>query len=399
MDTANFDFTFGDRRLIGQQHTRDQLTRILTSGRISHAYLFSGPVGVGKTAFALAFAEMINGIDHLTNLRGHALSKKSSWFNHPDIHVFLPIPSSVSIEELRKRLKLLAEDPYEIVNFSLRPSLTDADASKNRQAFYAIDYFRDEIRPAAFLKPNEGRRSVIIITNVEKMRAEASNAFLKLLEEPSDDLMFILTTDNPDSLLPTSISRCQHLQFSPLSVREIEKGLVENEELDPDDAQYLARISGGNYAMTRFYDVASLKARRGELIDFLRLSYSAKAPDLIKMIQNWQSDLNIEGQVALLNMLEMLLRDLLVYRSTENRELITNLDQLEVIKNFTAKMKDARLEDMIEEVNRCRPLIYRNVQFKLVFTALALRMHNLMKGYDPYIAGNEPWKHIPAFVE
>ena len=117
------------------------------------------------------------------------------------------------------------------------------------------------------------------------------------------------------------------------------------------------------------------------------------------MIQNWQSDLNIEGQIALLNMLEMLLRDLLVYRSTQNRELITNLDQLEVIKNFTAKLQDARLEDMIEQVNKCRPLIYQNVQFKLVFTSLALRLHNLMKGYDPFIAENQQWKHIPAFVE
>jgi len=399
VDYSNLDFNFGDRRLVGQQRSRNHIQRILQSDRISHSYLFTGPPGIGKTAFSLAFAEAVNGIDHLTDLKGQAVSKKSSWFSHPDIHVFLPIPSSVTIDELKERLELLAEDPYEVVNFSLRPTLSDEVASKNRQAFYSIDYFRDEIKPAAYLKPNEGRRSVIIMTNVETMRAATANAFLKMLEEPSQNVMFILTTDNPDALLPTIISRCHIIRLNPLSSGEIEQGLIHNDGLDKDSARYLARVSGGNYAMTRFYDVGTLKARREEIVNYLRYAYGHDVRNILDTTQKWHGDLNIEGQIAVINVLEMFIRDIMVYRSTENADLVTNADQLDVIQKFCESLSDARLDDMIDQVNACRPLLYQNVQAKIIFTVLALRLSSLMRGYDPFIPENENWKHLPAFVQ
>jgi len=390
-------FDFGDRRLVGQQFAREQIKRIINSGRISHAYLFSGPPGVGKTAFALAFAELINGIDNLTNIGDQAFSKKSSWFTHPDIHVFLPVPTSVSVEELRNRLELLREDPYEVVDFSLRPSLTNEDSTKNKRAFYPIDYFRDEIRPTAYYKPNEGRKTVVIMTGIDNMRKEAANAFLKLLEEPSKDLMFILTTDHTEALLPTIISRCQHIQLTPLKTKEIEQALIEQDELPQDDAAYLARVSGGNYAMTRFFDVGTLKKTREEIIEYLRYAYVQDAVNIIETSQNWQSQQNLEGQIAILNVMEVFLRDLLVYRSTQKKDLITNADQLDVIKKFCETLNKARLQDMIARLNECKPMIYQHVQPKLIFTALALRFSNLMRGMAPVISETDSWKHLPAF--
>lgn len=388
---------FGDRRLVGQSFAREQIKRIVQSERISHAYLFSGPAGIGKTAFALAFAELINGVDHLTNLGKHTFSKKSSWFTHPDIHVFLPVPTKVSVEELRERLELLQKDPYEIVDFSLRPSITNEDSTKNKLAFYPIKYFRTEIRPKAFLKPNEGSKTIVIMTGIESMRKEAANAFLKLLEEPSKNLMFLLTTDHPEALLPTIISRCQHIQMSPLKTQEIEKALINHDGLSPDDAAYLARVSGGNYAMTRFFDVNTLKETRQETIEFLRFAYSQDAVQISQTVQDWQSQLNREGQIAVLNVLEVFIRDLMIYASTHNESLITNADQLKVIQNFCDTLGDARLQEMIEEVNKAKPMIYQNVQPKLVFTVLALRFSNLIRNTNTEITNDEPWKHLPAF--
>lgn len=395
----NLTFNFGDRRLVGQQFAREQIERIVQSGRISHSYLFLGPPGIGKTAFALAFAELINGVNHLTNIGDQAFSKKSSWFTHPDIHVFLPVPTDVSVEELRNRLELLREDPYEIVDFSLRPSLTNEDSTKNKRAFYPIDYFREEIRPAAYYKPNEGHKTVIIMTGIESMKKEAANSFLKLLEEPAEDLMFLLTTDNTEALLPTIISRCQHLQLSPLKTGEIEKALIEQDGVPKQEASYLARVSGGNYAMTRFFDVDTLKKTRQEIIEYLRYSYSQDAVNIIQTSLDWQSQQNLEGQIAILNVIEVFLRDLLVYRSTGKKELVTNADQIDVIQKFCETLGDARLEEMIEQVNECKPMIYQNVQPKLVFTSLALRFSDLMRDRDPVITKQDSWKHLPAFSE
>ncbi|WP_445664766.1 DNA polymerase III subunit [Fodinibius sp. AD559] len=399
IDYKDLTFNFGDRRLVGQDFAREQIKRIIHSGRISHSYLFSGPPGIGKTAFALAFAELINGVDHLTDLGDQAFSKKSSWFTHPDIHVFLPVPTDVSVEELRERLELLREDPYEIVDFSLRPSLTNEESTKNKRAFYPIDYFREEVRPAAYYKPNEGQKTVIIMTGIESMKKEAANSFLKLLEEPAEDLIFLLTTDNTEALLPTIISRCQHIQLSPLKTKEIEQALIEQDGVDKNEAAYLARVSGGNYAMTRFFDVDTLKSTREVIIDYLRYSYSQDAVNITQAAQDWQSQENLEGQIAILNVMEVFLRDLLVYRSTEKKELITNADQLDVIQKFCETMTDARLEEMIEQVNKCKPMVYRNVQPKLIFTSLAFRFSSLMRGNDPVINKQDSWKHLPAFAE
>lgn len=398
-DYENLTFNFGDQRLVGQQFAKEQIKRIVHSGRISHSYLFSGPPGIGKTAFALAFAELINGVDHLTDLGNQAFSKKSSWFTHPDIHVFLPVPTSVSVEELRSRLELLRDDPYEIVDFSLRPSLTDEESTKNKRAFYPIDYFREEIRPTAYLKPNEGRKTVVIMTGIESMKKEAANAFLKLLEEPSEDLMFLLTTDHTEALLPTIISRCQHIQLSPLKTEQIEQALIQQDGLPEQDASYLARVSGGNYAMTRFFDVDTLKKTREEIIEYLRYAYVQDAVNITETAQDWQSGQNLEGQIAVLNVMEVFLRDLLVYRSTRKKELITNADQLDVIQKFCETLGEARLEEMIAQVNECKPMVYRNVQPKLIFTALALRFSRLMRDQDPEISREDSWKHLPAFSE
>ncbi|MGN8224088.1 DNA polymerase III subunit [Gracilimonas sp. BCB1] len=389
---------FGNRRIIGQSRAKEQVERMLASDRISHAYLLSGPSGVGKTAFALAFAEAINGIDHLSDLGEYKASKKSSWFTHPDIHVFIPKPTSAKTEELRDRLELLAKDPYEIIDFSQRPSLDD-DSSKNLQAFYPIDYFRDDIRPIAKLKPNEGNRVVIILTHVETMRKETANAFLKLLEEPSDRLMFILTTESYESLLPTITSRCQHIPLGALKDREVEQGLIDVDGVDPDAAAYLARVSNGNYAMTRFFDVSRLKENRESVVEYLRMAFSQDANGLSTLVQDWQSSQNIEGLIAMTNLIEMYIRDLMVYRETGNKKFITNIDQLDSIQKFVKALDDARLEEMITHLDEFRPALRQNVNPKLIFIVLALRFSTLMRGLDPIIPDDENWKHVPAFVE
>lgn len=393
------NISFGNNRLIGQQRAKRQIERMLSSERVSHAYLISGAPGVGKTAFALAFAEAMNGVNNISELGDYKASKKSSWFSHPDIHVFIPMPTSAKIGDLRERLELLAKDPYEIINFSQRPSLNDDSSSKNLQAFYPIDYFRDEIRPIAKLRPNEGDRVVIIMTQVETMRKETANAFLKILEEPSDRLMFILTTESYENLLPTITSRCQHIPLGTLTQQEVEQGLIEIDHIPSDDAAYLARVSNGNYAATRFFDIKRLKQNREEVVQFLRLSYSQDAFALSKLSQDWQSSNNIEGIIAITNLLEMYVRDLMVYRETKNESLITNVDQIDSIKKFVGSLDDAKLDSMISHINECRPMLRQNVSAKLIFVVLSFRFSALMRGLDPHIPENENWKHLPAFVE
>src|SRR5690625_550950 len=393
------EIQFGNRRLVGQQNAREQISRIIASKRTGHAYLFSGPKGSGKMAFVLAFAEVINGIDHFTDLKGGAFSKKSSWFHHPDIHVFFPIPKNTSQSEIQARIGLLHKDPYEIIDFSLRPVITEPGSSKNLQAFYPIDYYNQEIRPATFYKPNEGRKTVVILSDIETMRKEAVNAFLKLLEEPSENVMFILTSSRPEQLLPTIISRCQEIRLQALSSGDIEEGLTRYDGISREDAAYLARISDGSYSLARFYDIDELRQTREELVDFLRFSYTQDARSLTDLITTWQKRLNRESQIGLCNTLEQVLRDILVYRETAEQKLITNISQIAVIRRFSDSMKQARLEEMIEHLQHLKQLLYQNILFKPVMTALSFRFFALMRGEVPYIPKQDAWRHLPAFSD
>lgn len=397
MNFNNLDISFGDRRLVGQKKAISQIEKILQSGRLSHSYLITGPEGSGKTAFALALAEIINGIDNYTNLKGSAHSKKSSWYTHPDIHVFLPLPSKVGHEELTARLKLLSDDPYEIVDFTMRPVLTETESSKNLLAFYSISYYHEEIRPCTVYKPNEGDKTVIVITGIDTMKKESANAFLKLLEEPSDNILFILTASKTDQLLPTITSRCQQIRLQTLSTDEVASGLIKYDKQDEETAHFLARLSGGNYSLSRFFDPESLQKNRLELIDFLRYSYTQDVPELLAIIQHWNSSLSRENQIALCNSMEHFLRDLMVYRDTGSEELIINIDQMDVIKKFCSSMNEARLTEMIDHLQHLKDLLYQNVQLKFIFTALSIRFSHLMRGMDNPIPKDKHWQHMPAY--
>lgn len=391
--------SFGDRRLVGQTKAKHQIEQILLSGRLAHSYLITGPNGTGKTAFALALAEAVNGVSHLTDLKELAVSKKSSWFTHPDIHVFIPLPSTMGTNELKSRIELLSKDPYEIIDFTLRPALSDSDSSKNRRAFYPIDYYHEEIRPKSVYKPNEGRRTVIVLTNVDTMRKEAANAFLKLLEEPSGNILFILTASKPDQLLPTIISRCQQIRLNPLTTEEVTEGLIKYDGMQEEDAQLLARLSGGNYSTCRFLELETLQQIRYETVEFLRFSYSQDVPSLLSLINKWNKNLNKENQIALCNSLEQLLRDIMIYGETRRKSLITNIDQFDVIEKFCSTMTEARIEEMIGHVQQVKNLLYQNVQFKYIGAVLSFRFFHLMRGFDPAIDKNNTWKHLPAFIE
>ncbi len=386
----------GSRRLIGQERLRRQMWRILEEDRISHAYLISGQPGSGKKALALAFAEAINGIDHLGEPAPGTLSDRRSWYYHPDIHVYLPLPSNVTRDELRARVELLAEDPYEIVDFAMRPSLTAQDDSKNRRAFYSVDYFNSEVRRAAYLRPNEGRRNIVIITNIESMRKEVVNSFLKLLEEPGEHVMFILTTDHINGLLPTVISRCQLLPCQPLHPDEIYDGLITFDGMAESDARFLSRIAGGNYSYTRFYDLETLDANREDIIRFLRVSYKMDVGRILDISQKWQTEYNKEGQLAIINMIEMFLRDIALYSAGADESLITNSDRIDVIRKFCSSLKDARIENMLETLQEARSLLSQNVQPRLLFTVMANRFSAWMRGSDAAVNSAEEWKHMPA---
>ena len=367
--------------VLDQQRVVDALRRAIDGDRVAHAYLFYGPDGAGKRAVALAFAQALQCEQEGSAVCGQCTAcRKVHRLVHPDVHVLLPQPSDADADDVAERLQRLAAHPYAAVDFVRRPSLTDATASSNKQAFYSVGRIHEELRRPMSYRPLEGRYKVVVLTDAEMMRVEAANAFLKLLEEPGARTVFVLTTSRPDRLLPTILSRCQRLRFDPLPAETIEHALVHRDGMAPDVAATLARMADGSYMRAlALAENEDLMENRGRVVTFMRLAYVRRQGELADLVE----EMNKMGRERVKGILRLMLswiRDLMLYGTMADPATLVNVDQAEAIRKFVDNVPDADLEAMVRLVEEAMELVERNVQIKLVLTALAHALGRAMRG-------------------
>jgi len=212
--------------IIGQEMAVSLLTRALEQGP-SHAYLFSGPPGVGKTEAAVAFAAGLACPDG--GCGSCATCRRVQEGLHPDIEIVAPEG-----------------------NFIRKDEITDI----NLHAAY---------------RPYEAKAKVYIFLEADNFNTEAANAFLKTLEEPPGHVHFILVTDRPERLLPTIASRCQMVSFSSVRAPAIADDLSGRLGLRRAEAELLARVAGGNLGYARELATSDgARRQRDVLLDLAR---------------------------------------------------------------------------------------------------------------------------------
>lgn len=197
--------------MAGQKEIVKTIKNSLRNGKTSHAYLFTGPRGVGKTTLARLIAK---GVNCLTN--------------------------EVTDEPCNKCENCLA-----ITNGTFM-DMIEIDAASNR----GIDEIR-QLKEKINYQPVKGRKKIYIIDEVHMLTKEAFNALLKTLEEPPEHVIFILATTEADKILPTIISRCQRYDFKALSMEEMTEKLKfickeEVIEIDEDVFEIIYENSGGS---------------------------------------------------------------------------------------------------------------------------------------------------------
>ncbi|MDD3728952.1 MAG: DNA polymerase III subunit gamma/tau [Candidatus Pacebacteria bacterium] len=197
--------------LIGQEHVVKTITNALLKEAVSHAYLFSGPRGSGKTTIARLLAKALN-----------CHNRKKGEFE--------PCNNCPSCKEIAENRSL---------------DLIEIDAASNR----GIDEIRD-LREGIRFSPAKEKYKVFIIDEAHQLTKEAVNALLKTLEEPPSHAVFILATTEIHKMIPTIISRCQRFDFRKLRMDELIKRLEilskkEGVEIDKDAFNIIAVNSGG----------------------------------------------------------------------------------------------------------------------------------------------------------
>lgn len=365
--------------VIGQSRIKDLLKHSIAGKQLAHAYLFHGIRGIGKQPMAIEFARTLlcerqqpDPCDVCPNCR------KVGSLQHPDVRLVFPLPVGKNEKTGDDPLAALEPEQIDLVReqLSLKAKNLYHQIQIPKANFIKINSVRD-IKRVSSLTSVEGAKKLFLVFDADQMNPEASNSLLKTLEEPTENTLLILTSSGKDKLLPTIISRCQLLQFSPLRDAEVASALETIDGVTSDEALVVAKIAQGSYSVAKELLPTSVLVEREEVLRFLRASLGWKEVSLVEMIDGLASSHDRPAIERWLKLLQSWFRDALMLRTgTEQAESKTSSDQSLV--SFVAKFPHANLEGAIQCVDNYIALVRKNVYLHLILTSLSFDLRKTL---------------------
>ena len=248
------------QRVHGHEAQVEGFRRAVRRGRLAHAYLFTGPAGVGKRLFAGELAKALlcegNTGDELEACDRCPACAQVEAGTHPDFY-----PAARPAESL--------EFPIELMR---------------------------ELCQGFALKSARGRGKVVVIDGADDLNRESANCFLKTLEEPPPRSVLILIGSSPDRQLPTIVSRCQVIRFAPLPPEIVRELLQAQGVEDPALRERLARLSGGSVGEALALAEPQVQEFRRAMLEGL----TRVPPDAVGVAKKWQQLAEGAGKEAAL---------------------------------------------------------------------------------------------------
>lgn len=379
--------------IIGQEEVKERFRRTLTEQRIPHAQLLRGPEGAGKLALAIAYAQYIcceNRSD--TDSCGVCPScVKFSKLAHPDLHFVFPVikpanKSSVICDDFLGEFRnMILEKPY----FSVNDWYAQISGDAKQGMIYANE--SQEIIRKLSLKTYESEYKIMIIWLPEKMNITCANKLLKILEEPPEKTVFLMVSNSPDEILTTILSRTQQINVPKLTDDDIVLTLLKNKELEVSqmEAVNIARISNGNYlkAISILHNSDENKLNLERFIMIMRLAWQVgnrKDHASLKTLKKWADDMAAssvgrERQKDFLAYCQRMVREnfILNIHSPELNYLTS--DEAGFSERFSPFINERNVEDLMSEFSLAERHIEQNVNAKMVFFDLMLKVIMLLK--------------------
>jgi DNA polymerase-3 subunit delta' len=338
--------------LTGNARVKAALKRIMLADRLPGALLFTGEEGIGKKLFALEVARALNcrtPKDHeacgmcsaCVRIRKLNYPQRDDadewaqiiWTDHPDVGLVVAPRRVLRVEQMR------------------------------------------QIEKEANFRPFEGKARVFLIDEADKLNDASANALLKVLEEPPKTSHLILITARPAMLLPTILSRCQMIRFSPLTPDEIETHLVKNNLVDTKTARLRARAAGGSMRRALSGDLVTFTSQRKAMLKVLNaLVLSDDRAQLLRSSEELNEAQYKEEFEERLDVLETLIRDAWMLSLGVETSQLVNEDLSGELNTISQKLDPGRAGDWILQIEDLREQLIVNVNRKITTDSLFLVM-------------------------
>ena len=372
--------------IIGQKDVIERLVKDAQAGTVPHALLFCGPEGTGKLQTAIAFARFLLCRDKGTGTDSCGTCPscvKMDKLVHPDLHFVFPVinksktagRSTVSDDEIVTWRETVLDKQY----FGFEEWLSAIDADNKQASIFVTE--SESIMSKLSLKSVEGGYKIMIIWHAEKMNQQCANSLLKLLEEPPAGTVFILTTDTPEQMLETILSRTQRIDFRRIPEMEIADRLQgPGYQLDAEIAQKIAHLSGGSWL--KAISTLRINTESDEFMDYftqlMRLAYGRRLKDL----KLWADSIAAGGrewQKRFLAYCQRMIRENFIC-NFHNPELnyMTEQERQFSVK-FAPFVNENNIIGLMDTLTDAQRDIEQNVNSKMVFFDLSLKTIMLMK--------------------
>ena len=334
------------RTLTGHTRLLELVARAAARGTLPPSLIFAGPDGVGKRAGALALAQLFN-----CTARGPGAATLQADDEPPDACGECPSCRRIARGVLADVMIVEPGDSGSI----------------------KIDQLRQVVERSAY-RPFEGRRRVVIIDEADAIEAAAQNTLLKTLEEPPAATTFVLVTARPDVLLPTVLSRCQRLRFSPLPPADVAALLIRDHGFAEADAHAAALLADGSLARALEGDSEGHAESRRRAFAMLKAVAGAAQPGQRLAAARLIAAERRDQLASRLQLLASMLRDLGLLAAQAERQPLANGDLQADLRRLAPAFAADRAVRGFGAVNRALDALDRNASPKIVADWIALQV-------------------------
>lgn len=353
--------------IVGQDKIKLTLDRIISSGKVSHAFLFKGLEGVGKDDAAIRFAQALVFNSELPQEKKKKYITQIGNLSEPFIKYIFPLPRGKNETEDDNPYEKLKEDEIELIQEEL--------SKKSANHFYKIQIpkannikinsIRD-INHFLSLSYDESVKRVVIISDAHLMNDAAQNALLKNLEEPPANIIFILVTHYPERLRETIRSRCWIMNFHPLNNSDVEEILINNFNIDAVLAKKVSAFSNGSVSNALKLINYGLDEMKEKAIKILRYSFGKKFHSAYSEFEDISKESDNEYFSLIISLLIQWLNDFIKFRSDSGKILFN--DYIETFEKFHSRYPEINLLPLANRLDEISSRLKNNINLNLAIS-------------------------------